>query len=82
MLNARAFGDGVYTSLNYETSEGYAGAHNDSRGWKNSELGVRRVLSINEIVLDKARFVSTSPHIVVPADMLKTRYLVIGLPYF
>lgn len=67
----------MYTSLDFSTSEHYSNAHNDSRQWGNSELGLRRVLSINEIVFDQSRFVSTSPHIVVPYDMLKTRFLVI-----
>ena len=59
-LHGRAFGDGVYHSLDASTSLGYTGSYahyssfNDSSpgwtGWPHSELKVSSAMSLNEIV--------------------------------
>jgi len=76
ILNARAYGDGVYHSLEFATSERYARTHAQSKSWKNSILTVVSCVSINEIVNAPEKFVSSRPHIVVPPELVKTRYLI------
>ena len=56
-LHGRAYGDGVYHSLDASTSLGYSGLYNYShdgsdvvRGWPHSQLKVSSAMSLNEIV--------------------------------
>lgn len=81
ILNARAYGHGVYHSFDFETSLGYSlntiprGSHinfiipstrlMNTPSWPNSALGVTGALCLNEIVNAPERFTSTHPHLVV-----------------
>lgn len=75
--HGRAFGHGVYHSLEYSTSIGYSGyGYAGNTFWPMSELRVSQVLALNEIVNAPTEFVSKSPHLVVAQlDWIQTRYL-------
>ncbi|KAJ4295264.1 hypothetical protein N0V90_007275 [Kalmusia sp. IMI 367209] len=74
--NGRAYGHGVYHSLDVNTSLGYAGIHYSSICWPMSELKVSSSLALNEIVAAPDEYVSKSPHLVVAQlDWIQTRYL-------
>lgn len=84
VLHGRAFGDGVYLSLYYETSANYTGAfsfsgsnsHDSSVTWPQSLLKVREAISLNEVVNAPQKFLSRDPHLVVKQlDWIQTRYL-------
>ena len=83
VAHGRAFGDGVYHSLQALTSLGYAGMYAPSHsndgafiGWPQSELKISSALSLNEIVNAPSEFRSQSPHLVVSqVDWIQTRYL-------
>ncbi|CAG8455032.1 3095_t:CDS:10 [Ambispora leptoticha] len=79
VLHGRAYGDGVYHSLQAATSASYAGApyHKYDVGvWKNSMLVVTKCMALSEIVNRPSQFTSTSPHLVVPGESwITTRYL-------
>ncbi|KAF2690250.1 hypothetical protein K458DRAFT_427050 [Lentithecium fluviatile CBS 122367] len=78
--HGRAFGHGVYHSLDCNTSIGYSGAHYGygptGTSWPMSELKISQALALNEIVNAPGEFVSKSPHLVVAQlDWIQTRYL-------
>lgn len=83
-LHGRAFGNGVYHSLDAATSLGYSGSYVPYReydsagysGWPQSHLKITHALSLNEIVNAPQEFVSKTPHLVVAQlDWIQTRYL-------
>ena len=76
--HGRAFGNGVYHSLDMHTSLGYT--HMNRAGsqspWSGSELKIQQTLALNEIVNAPQEFVSCQPHLVVAQlDWIQTRYL-------
>jgi ubiquitin-conjugating enzyme E2 Q len=74
----RAFGHGVYFSPDFTTSTAYA-ANSNVAQWPNSDLSVRSVLSLNEIINVPQRFVSHNPHYVVQEqDWHQCRYLFVA----
>jgi len=82
--HGRAFGNGCYHSLDFNTSHGYSGGsyRGISRGfyipntWPSSELNVSCAMALNEIVNAPNEFVSCNPHLVVAQlDWIQTRYL-------
>ncbi|CAG8574161.1 28599_t:CDS:10 [Dentiscutata erythropus] len=79
VVHGRAFGDGVYHSLQAATSASYAGAsyHRYETGvWKNSMLVVQKCMALCEIVNRPTQFRSTNPHLVVQDEnWITTRYL-------
>jgi ubiquitin-conjugating enzyme E2 Q len=80
ILNARAFGNGIYMSSNANTSIVYSFSHSSlsTPKWKSSTLKVNKVLSLQEVVNNTKAFVSCSPHYVVGnIDWVQTRYLFI-----
>lgn len=78
-LNGRAYGHGVYHSLDLNTSLGYSGhggAHDSTVGWSNSLLRINTVVALNEIVNAPDEFTSQNPHLVVQhVNWIQTRYL-------
>jgi ubiquitin-conjugating enzyme E2 Q len=52
IVHGRAYGDGVYHSLQAQTSSSYAGAYYryDTGAWKNSMLSVQKCMALSEIV--------------------------------
>ncbi|KAJ5726366.1 uncharacterized protein N7483_007723 [Penicillium malachiteum] len=84
--NGRACGDGVYMSNCFNTSVGYSGgkfpeARIAGWVWPNSELDLRFVVSLNEIVNKPDEFVSSNPHFVVQQlEWIQPRYLFVGTP--
>ncbi|KAG9297568.1 hypothetical protein G9A89_007643 [Geosiphon pyriformis] len=79
IVHGRAFGDGVYHSLQAGTSATYAGAaypRKDTGVWKNSMLVVTKCMALSEIVNRPSRFISTNPYLVVSDESwITTRYL-------
>lgn len=75
--HGRAFGHGVYHSLDCNTSIGYSGGYYGTTGsWPASGLKVSQALALNEVVNAPAEFVSNNPHLVVAQlDWIQTRYL-------
>lgn len=75
--HGRAYGHGVYHSLNCNISLGYSGMYQSGTGgWPMSELKVSQALALNEVVNAPSEFVSKSPHLVVAQlDWIQTRYL-------
>lgn len=76
--HGRAYGHGVYHSLQYETSLSYTGGVHSilTNCWPLSELRVGQALALNEIVAAPQEYVSHSPHLVVSQlDWIQTRYL-------
>ncbi len=87
--HGRAFGDGVYHSLQAHTSVGYSGIGWGHRGyiagedhvstpgeWPHSQLKISQAIALNEIVNAPSQFVSKSPHLVVAQlDWIQSRYL-------
>lgn len=81
----RAYGDGVYHALDYNTSAGYSNSHaynynrsgNSVRsGWPSSKLNITSVLALSEIVNAPTEFKCSNPHLVVQhLDWIQTRYL-------
>ncbi|CAI6322823.1 unnamed protein product [Periconia digitata] len=80
-INGRAFGHGVYHSLDYNTSLGYCVRGYGKEGsWPKSELQVSQAIALNEIVNSPQEFVSKSPHLVVSQlDWIQTRYLFVQI---
>ncbi|KAJ4424188.1 hypothetical protein N0V82_001054 [Gnomoniopsis sp. IMI 355080] len=75
-VNGRAFGDGVYFSNHWTTSQGYA--HGNSTSWPNSALKPNSVIALCEIINAPAKYISSSPHYVVQQlDWIQCRYLFI-----
>ncbi|KAF2465474.1 uncharacterized protein BDR25DRAFT_84254 [Lindgomyces ingoldianus] len=74
--HGRAYGHGVYHSLDFNTSMGYCGYGPASHTWPVSDLKVGSALALNEIVNAPKEYVSASPHLVVAQlDWIQTRYL-------
>ncbi|KAF1977629.1 hypothetical protein BU23DRAFT_527166 [Bimuria novae-zelandiae CBS 107.79] len=76
--HGRAFGHGVYHSLDVNTSLGYSSIYGALPGssWAKSDLKVGQALALNEIVNAPGEFVSKNPHLVVAQlDWIQTRYL-------
>jgi len=78
--HGRAFGHGVYHSLDCNTSIGYSGGYHGGYGsasyWPMSDLKISQALALNEIVNAPGEFVSKTPHLVVAQlDWIQTRYL-------
>ncbi|MCJ1414417.1 hypothetical protein MMC32_000743 [Xylographa parallela] len=77
--NGRAFGNGVYFSSEFGTSQGYSMIHHESGiyfGWPKSQLKITQAICLNEIVNAPMEFVSKEPHLVVnKLDWIQTRYL-------
>ncbi|KAJ4982919.1 polymerase [Stagonosporopsis vannaccii] len=77
--HGRAFGHGVYHSLDVNTSIGYSGYGGIGYTWPNSELKVQQALALNEICNAPQEFVSKTPHLVVAQlDWIQTRYLFVS----
>lgn len=63
--HGRAFGHGVYHSLDVNTSLGYSGYYGSvTNYWPMSELKVSQALALNEITNAPGEFVSCTPHLV------------------
>lgn len=82
VMHGRAFGNGVYMSSHAQTSMGYAGMQSRHGGvsvpWPNSELKITSAMSLNEVVNNTTKFISTNPHLVVAdTDWIQTRYLLV-----
>jgi ubiquitin-conjugating enzyme E2 Q len=76
--HGRAYGNGVYHSLDMHTSLGYSGMNRAGyySPWSGSELKIQQTLALNEIVNAPQEFVSQSPHLVIAQlDWIQTRYL-------
>ncbi|MCJ1282644.1 hypothetical protein MMC26_001969 [Xylographa opegraphella] len=77
--NGRAFGNGVYFSSEFVTSQGYSSIHHEANnyvGWPKSQLKITQAICLNEIVNAPMEFVSKEPHLVVSQlDWIQTRYL-------
>jgi ubiquitin-conjugating enzyme E2 Q len=77
--HGRAFGHGVYHSLDANTSIGYSGHGGCGYTWPNSELNIQQALALNEVVNAPQEYVSRSPHLVVAQlDWIQTRYLFVS----
>jgi ubiquitin-conjugating enzyme E2 Q len=75
VTNGRAYGDGVYLSNNFHTSVGYTCEGLDY-SWPQSNLKIRMLVSLNELVNAPAQFKHTNPHYVVTQlDWIQPRYL-------
>jgi ubiquitin-conjugating enzyme E2 Q len=81
-LHGRAYGNGVYHSLDFNTSHGYSGmGHYRGSGygpssWPSSDLKISVAMALNEIVNAPGEYVSRAPHLVVAQlDWIQTRYL-------
>ena len=83
VLNGRAFGNGVYHSLDANTSLVYSSSRyvvSQSTAlpssWPSSLLKIASALSLNELVNAPKQYISTNPHLVVQhVDWIQTRYL-------
>ncbi|KAF2706345.1 hypothetical protein K504DRAFT_386416 [Pleomassaria siparia CBS 279.74] len=74
--HGRAYGHGVYHSLDLNTSIGYSGYGQTTQAWPMSELKISTALALNEIVNAPKEYVSSAPHLVVAQlDWIQTRYL-------
>jgi ubiquitin-conjugating enzyme E2 Q len=76
--HGRAFGNGVYHSLEMNTSLGYSSTNGSGNypPWSGSELKIQQTLALNEVVNAPLEFVSQHPHLVVAQlDWIQTRYL-------
>jgi ubiquitin-conjugating enzyme E2 Q len=77
--HGRAYGHGVYHSLEVQTSLGYSGMGGIGYTWPNSELNIQSAMVLNEICNAPQEFVSRSPHLVVAQlDWIQTRYLFVS----
>jgi ubiquitin-conjugating enzyme E2 Q len=77
--HGRAFGHGVYHSLDVNTSIGYSGYGGVGYTWPNSELKIQQALALNEITNAPQEYVSRTPHLVVSQlDWIQTRYLFVS----
>ncbi|KAF2758447.1 hypothetical protein EJ05DRAFT_438010 [Pseudovirgaria hyperparasitica] len=87
IAHGRAFGDGVYHSLDARTSLGYSHMSTYSRNgasprvWPSSELKISSAIALNEVVNAPDEFQSRNPHLVVQhVDWIQTRYLFVKSP--
>lgn len=77
--HGRAFGHGVYHSLDVNTSRGYSTFGANGYTWPKSELNIQQALALNEICNAPQEFVSRTPHLVVAQlDWIQTRYLFVS----
>ncbi|GIJ81692.1 hypothetical protein Asppvi_000192 [Aspergillus pseudoviridinutans] len=75
IMNGRSYGDGVYLSNNFHTSVGYTREGLDY-AWPQSNLKIRMLVSLNELVNAPTQFKHTNPHYVVTQlDWIQPRYL-------
>jgi ubiquitin-conjugating enzyme E2 Q len=75
VVHGRACGHGVYLSNHFHTSVSYAHEGVDY-SWPQSNLKIRMLLSLNELVNAPAKFKCTNPHYVVDQlDWIQPRYL-------
>ena len=88
--HGRAFGHGVYHSLDFNTSSGYSGYYNYynssgiqtqyPQGWPGSELKISTAMALNEVVNAPDEFVSRTPHLVVAQlEWIQTRFLFVRI---
>ncbi|KAI1780958.1 hypothetical protein F4818DRAFT_21829 [Hypoxylon cercidicola] len=77
VVNGRAFGNGVYFSRFFDTSEGYSGSRSRKPFmWPQSSLRVAAVMSLNELINLPEQFVSRNPHYVLQVcHWTRCRYL-------
>lgn len=76
IVNGRSYGNGVYHSLDLNTSLGYSTLRGGDMSWPNSVLQIKTALALNEIVNAPKEFTSQSPHLVIQdVDWIQTRYL-------
>jgi ubiquitin-conjugating enzyme E2 Q len=79
--HGRAFGNGCYHSMDFNTSFGYSGMHyrgagGGASGWPSSMLNISCAMALNEIVNAPKEYVNSNPHLVVAQlDWIQTRYL-------
>ncbi|KAK6537684.1 hypothetical protein TWF694_011858 [Orbilia ellipsospora] len=83
--HGRAYGHGVYHSLDASVSLGYTNTYrsygygnqgSNHRWWTKSHLCINSAMCLNEIVNLPNNFVSKTPHLVVDkVDWIQTRYL-------
>jgi len=66
----------IYHGYLFETSAKYATA--SKLFWPNSVIDVNSIVSVNEIVNLK-RMVSVSPYLVAPAELVRPRFLIVGI---
>ncbi|KAF7182842.1 hypothetical protein CNMCM7691_002586 [Aspergillus felis] len=75
VMNGRSYGDGVYLSNNFHTSVGYTREGLDY-AWPQSNLKIKMLVSLNELVNAPTQFKHTNPHYVVTQlDWIQPRYL-------
>jgi ubiquitin-conjugating enzyme E2 Q len=75
ITNGRAYGDGVYLSNKFHTSVGFAPEGLDY-SWPQSNLKIRMLVSLNELVNAPTQFKHTNPHYVITQlDWIQPRYL-------
>ncbi|KAJ3167957.1 hypothetical protein HDU88_001904 [Geranomyces variabilis] len=76
ITHGRAYGNGIYHALDYNTSSGYASMGGNA--WPNSKIGVTQCLSLNEIVNCPDSFVSRNPYLVIGnINWVQTRFLLV-----
>ncbi|KAF1986246.1 hypothetical protein K402DRAFT_306422, partial [Aulographum hederae CBS 113979] len=75
--HGRAYGHGVYHSLEFQTSLSYTQSYSAHQSqWPQSSLQIGTAMALNELVNAPKEFVSSSPHLVVAKlDWIQTRYL-------
>ncbi|TID16936.1 hypothetical protein E6O75_ATG09702 [Venturia nashicola] len=79
--HGRAYGNGCYHSMDFNTSYGYSGMSYRGAGggpdsWPSSLLKISCAMALNEIVNAPKEYVSMQPHLVVAQlDWIQTRYL-------
>ena len=83
-LHGRAYGNGVYHSMQAMTSLGYSGGYypaygdGSAYGWPRSRLKISQAIALNEVVNAPDEFISKNPHLVVAQlDWIQSRYLFI-----
>ena len=83
VIHGRAYGNGVYHSLDAHTSLSYASSRTlvsqcDAlpSSWSSSLLKITSTLSLNELVNAPHEYINSNPHLVVQnVDWIQTRYL-------
>jgi ubiquitin-conjugating enzyme E2 Q len=76
VASGRAYGDGVYHSLDYNTSKSYSSSYRSGQGWSKSMIQINSTMCLSEIVNSPKEFVSKTPHLVInKLDWIQTRYL-------
>lgn len=76
VVHGRTWGDGVYMALDFHTSKSYSSKYQSLDIWPQSTLGVKAVVSLQEVVNSPKDFVSLHPcYVVNQTDWVQTRYL-------